>query len=107
MTPDRVNMYLWNITNLDDVRAGARPVLQEVGPYELRKWRIKEDVEFDREGRVSFSQFSWYTETDSHAPVGTLAAADGAHSLFVLLYILTQQLRKLDGTEPKFVGLAS
>ena len=39
---DLLRVFMWNITNLAAVRAGAKPVLDEVGPFVYRKWRIKE-----------------------------------------------------------------
>lgn len=40
--PDILNAYVFNITNLAAVRKGARPIVNELGPYVFRKWRIKE-----------------------------------------------------------------
>jgi CD36 family len=37
-----IYIYMYNITNLANVRAGAKPHLDEVGPYVYRKWRVKE-----------------------------------------------------------------
>lgn len=31
--PFQVKFYLWNITNPDEIGSGAKPVMQEVGPY--------------------------------------------------------------------------
>jgi hypothetical protein len=41
-SPDILNAYVFNITNLAAVRQGARPIVNELGPYVFRKWRIKE-----------------------------------------------------------------
>ena len=40
--PDTVYVYMYNITNLDDVRDGEKPHLQEVGPYVFSKMRAKQ-----------------------------------------------------------------
>jgi CD36 family len=40
--PDLLRVFMWNITNLAEVRGGGKPVLEELGPYVYRKWRIKE-----------------------------------------------------------------
>lgn len=34
--------FMYNITNLPEVHKGAKPHLEEVGPYVYRKRRIKE-----------------------------------------------------------------
>ena len=39
--PDMLYVYLYNITNLEEVHQGAKPHLDEVGPYVYRKRRIK------------------------------------------------------------------
>ena len=40
--PDILRCFVFNISNLVEVRAGAKPVSQELGPYVYRKWRSKE-----------------------------------------------------------------
>jgi hypothetical protein len=40
--PDTVKIFLFNITNLEEVRKGQKPLLREVGPYVYRVWRVKE-----------------------------------------------------------------
>ena len=66
-SPDLINFYLWNVTNVAAVRDGAKPVLQQLGPYMYRKWRARQDVRFDRAGLVSFADFSYITP---HAVAG-------------------------------------
>lgn len=40
--PDMLYAFMYNITNLPEVHKGAKPHLEEVGPYVYRKRRIKE-----------------------------------------------------------------
>jgi hypothetical protein len=40
--PDIIKLFFFNITNLEEVRVGQKPRLQEVGPYVYRVWRVKE-----------------------------------------------------------------
>ena len=39
---DTVYLYMYNVTNLDGVRGGGKPHLQEIGPYVFRKMRVKQ-----------------------------------------------------------------
>lgn len=40
--PDVLYAFVYNITNLAEVHGGAKPHLEEVGPYVYSKRRIKE-----------------------------------------------------------------
>nr|AXU25117.1 sensory neuron membrane protein 1-2 [Cyrtorhinus lividipennis] len=38
------NMYIFNVTNPDEVMNGAKPILQQVGPYRYEEWKTKEGI---------------------------------------------------------------
>lgn len=39
---DTIYLYMYNITNLDALRLGNKPHLQEIGPYVFEKKIVKE-----------------------------------------------------------------
>ncbi|KAJ8687778.1 hypothetical protein QAD02_023572 [Eretmocerus hayati] len=41
-------IWLFNVTNPDEIKAGAKPILREVGPYFFEEWQEKTDL-VDRE----------------------------------------------------------
>eukprot|EP00892_Ulva_mutabilis_P002626 jgi/Ulvmu1/12364/UM009_0010.1 len=58
--PDMLYVFLYNITNLPEVHEGAKPHLDEVGPYVYRKRRVKMNVEFDRNRQVSYNEYLYF-----------------------------------------------
>lgn len=38
---DYLRVWLMNITNVEDIRQGAKPVLEQVGPFTYRKFKMK------------------------------------------------------------------
>eukprot|EP00887_Chlorella_sp_A99_P005592 scaffold1.g5592.t1 len=63
--PVLIKFYFFNITNVEGVRAGERPVLQELGPYTFLKHRQKLNVTFSPDGqRVSFQEYAFHLGAD-------------------------------------------
>lgn len=59
--PIVVQYYMYTITNLVDVRNGARPTLKRLGPYTFRKVKRKIRVKFSADNTtVSFRELSTY-----------------------------------------------
>ena len=61
--PTYTSMYLWNVTNADEVaRVGAKPHLQEVGPFVFEETVEKVDIEhYHDNGTVSYTRKRfWY-----------------------------------------------
>ena len=59
--PIVVQYYMYTITNLVDVRNGARPTLKRLGPYTFRKVKRKVRVKFSTDNTtVSFRELSTY-----------------------------------------------
>lgn len=58
---DLVRFYFFNVTNLAEIRQGARPMLEEVGPFTYLKTRRKLDVWWSSDGLVQFKEFTYYT----------------------------------------------
>ncbi|XP_014206769.1 sensory neuron membrane protein 1-like [Copidosoma floridanum] len=49
-------VYLFNVTNADDIKNGAKPILHEVGPYYFEKWQEKVDLQdHEEDDTVDFS----------------------------------------------------
>ncbi|BES93073.1 Sensory neuron membrane protein 1 [Nesidiocoris tenuis] len=55
-------VYLFNLTNADEVAAGGKPKVQQVGPYFFDEWKEKGRLEDDAsEDTVSFNmKATWY-----------------------------------------------
>ncbi|KAK0070658.1 hypothetical protein PV325_000260, partial [Microctonus aethiopoides] len=52
----RMNIYIYNVTNADEfLNNGAKPILQELGPYiYIQKWD-KTNVTFNGNGTVTYN----------------------------------------------------
>eukprot|EP00878_Enallax_costatus_P036093 GHUV01040388.1.p1 GENE.GHUV01040388.1~~GHUV01040388.1.p1 ORF type:complete len:340 (+),score=51.51 GHUV01040388.1:509-1528(+) len=78
---DLYRVWLFNISNLDDVRQGAKPILVQVGPYVHRAYREKHEVLWSYDGRVRFKDYNYYTldtnltTADPTAPIATFNLA--------------------------------
>eukprot|EP00798_Chlamydomonas_sp_ICE-L_P024550 gene24550-10161_t len=51
--PNIVSFYMFNITNVEGIRAGQKPNLEEVGPFTYRKFKKKVSVWWSSKGIVS------------------------------------------------------
>ncbi|EFJ44403.1 hypothetical protein VOLCADRAFT_95412 [Volvox carteri f. nagariensis] len=67
--PDYFRVWMWNLTNLQAVRGGAKPNMVEVGPLTYVKSRVRLDPRWDRNGRVAVKEW------DYHVFVPELSAA--------------------------------
>jgi len=55
--PIFMNFYFFNVTNVDEVMAGEKPVLEEKGPYVYREKREKVNITFNEdESEVSYNE---------------------------------------------------
>jgi lysosome membrane protein 2/scavenger receptor class B protein 1 len=70
-----VRFYFMNLTNVDTVRKGGKPILQEVGPYTYTKHSQKLNVSFSADNAsVAFNEFFY------HLPAPELSC-DGSPAL--------------------------
>eukprot|EP01098_Paradermamoeba_levis_P012061 TRINITY_DN5210_c0_g4_i3.p1 TRINITY_DN5210_c0_g4~~TRINITY_DN5210_c0_g4_i3.p1 ORF type:complete len:666 (+),score=182.44 TRINITY_DN5210_c0_g4_i3:75-2072(+) len=63
--PDDPNLYyifyFYNVTNLEEIRAGGQIKVREVGPYYYRIWQTKYNISFiDNNNKVKFNLREWY-----------------------------------------------
>ena len=55
--PIYMNFHFFNVTNVDEVLAGEKPVLEEQGPYVYREKREKVNIEFNEDNsEVSYNE---------------------------------------------------
>lgn len=68
--PIYMQFFIFNVTNPDAIRYhGAKPVLQEVGPYTYEEKRLKYDLEWDdAEGTVTYLQNKSYIFVPEMSP---------------------------------------
>ena len=50
------SMYLWEVMNPEQVSAGAKPVLEERGPYVFTEQHYKTDIIWNNNGTVTYKQ---------------------------------------------------
>ncbi|XP_067206521.1 sensory neuron membrane protein 1-like isoform X2 [Linepithema humile] len=56
------NIYVFNVTNPNEIKTGAKPILEDIGPFHYDLYRDKEDiVERDEDDTVEYSlKQTWY-----------------------------------------------
>ncbi|KAL3140914.1 hypothetical protein ABBQ32_005445 [Trebouxia sp. C0010 RCD-2024] len=114
----QTDFYLLNITNLAGVKAGSKPVLQQLGPYLYKKHTVKRNIWFDNKGRVAFTRDEFYTELPSNSLfpslddvvttvnvplLGALAKAHSIFGRFVAIQLLLEVLASFH--DPNVDGL--
>ena len=114
----QTDFYLLNVTNLEAVKAGSKPVLQQLGPYLYKKHTVKQNIFFDSRGRVRFTRDEFYTELPSNSLfpslddvvttvniplLGALAKAHSYFGRFVALQLLLEVLASFH--DPNVNGL--
>ena len=56
-----MQFYIFNVTNVEEILAGGKPNLQEVGPYTYFQTRYKYDIRWnDEEGTITYKQNKSY-----------------------------------------------
>ncbi|XP_063704232.1 sensory neuron membrane protein 1-like [Culicoides brevitarsis] len=69
--PIDFNVYLFNITNPDEVASGELPKLQEVGPYRFREWKKRIDQSEDNaEDSLTYTLIDRFELIDSNGLTG-------------------------------------
>ncbi|VDP92014.1 unnamed protein product [Echinostoma caproni] len=115
--PIYFSVYLFNLTNLDDVLKGAAPRLQEVGPYVYRETRERYDLEFPDENPPSVVRFKHrifyhYVPEMSVAPpeeglitIPNLLTAVRENSVRDVLVLSAALVTSMHTSSPKFKNL--
>ena len=114
----QTDFYLLNVTNLAAVKAGSKPVLQQLGPYSYKRHSVKQNIWFDNKGRVAFTRDEYYTElasnslfpslddvvTTANIPLlGALAKAHSFFGRFIALQLLLEVIASVH--DPNVDGL--
>nr|XP_027215929.1 protein croquemort-like [Penaeus vannamei] len=55
-----LRLYFFNLTNPDEFEKGAKPIVQQVGPYCYREYHEKQNLTFHRNHTVTFFQQRWW-----------------------------------------------
>ncbi|KAG0720687.1 Protein croquemort [Chionoecetes opilio] len=58
--PLSLRLHVFNLTNPEEVKEGAKPILQEVGPYVWREYHEKHNVSFHDNATVTYLQQRWW-----------------------------------------------
>ncbi|ROT74120.1 scavenger receptor class B, croquemort type [Penaeus vannamei] len=58
--PLYLQVYFFNISNPDEFVKGAKPILQEVGPFCYREYHEKKEIVFHPNNTVTFFQQRWW-----------------------------------------------
>lgn len=65
-----MKLYIFNVTNKEEIMKGAKPKLQELGPYVYKQHRHKVDIKYDEQGdTLSYRQILIHTfDQEQSAP---------------------------------------
>ncbi|VEN39166.1 unnamed protein product [Callosobruchus maculatus] len=65
--PFTFKVYIYNIKNPDDIMEGAKPVMEELGPFVYKVYKWKSEVKRDEmDGEISYNEYQRY-EFDKEA----------------------------------------
>nr|CAI5832878.1 unnamed protein product [Callosobruchus analis] len=56
--PFTFKVHIFNIKNPDEIMEGAKPVVEEVGPFVYREFKWKSEVKRDPSGEISYDEYS-------------------------------------------------
>lgn len=59
-SPDYLSIWLFNITNVEAIRKGYKPQLQEIGPFVYRKYHARVSTLWDDQGQVQVKDFYYH-----------------------------------------------
>jgi hypothetical protein len=59
-SPDYLSIWLFNITNVESIRKGYRPQLEEIGPFVYRKYHARVSTLWDDQGQVQVKDYSYH-----------------------------------------------
>jgi hypothetical protein len=60
-----MKFYIYNVTNPEEVYAGQKPILQEIGPYAYREYNVKFNISFSDDGNERSYRLWEYFEFDA------------------------------------------
>lgn len=69
--PVDFKVYIFNVTNVDEIQKGGQPKLEEIGPYVYSQYRKKYNIRFSRDKeRASFySQMNFQFNQEKSGPL--------------------------------------
>nr|AIU56857.1 sensory neuron membrane protein 1 [Microplitis mediator] len=97
-------IYLFNITNANEIKAGAKPIVQQVGPFFYEEWKEKVDlVDREEDDTVEYkNKATWVFNQAKSAPGLTEDVVLVFPHVMILSMILATVREK-----PAMVGLAA
>ncbi|KAM7248979.1 hypothetical protein ACFE04_004652 [Oxalis oulophora] len=90
-------MFIFNVTNPDEVQNGGKPTVQEVGPYFYREKKGKTDLEDDpEEDTITYHMVnSWFFDKELSKPL------TGNETIVIPHVVILQEIRL---AHPGFIG---
>jgi len=93
--PVYMQFWLFNVTNVQDVLAGGKPNVSEIGPFTYRETRQKFDITFNNDSTVNFrNNIMYHFEPDmSVGPTSVMVTAVNP-----LIPVLSQMIKHINPT---------
>lgn len=87
--PMYMNFHVWNITNPDEWLAGAKPILEDIGPYAYKQSRVKLNVTFEQNGTIA-RYWLWVRIQESLMIIASLLFELSITRFFICLYSVSE-----------------
>ncbi|ESO03442.1 hypothetical protein HELRODRAFT_192040 [Helobdella robusta] len=90
--PVYMSFYFFNVTNYEEFSRGAKPVVQQVGPYAYREIRNKVNIVYSSNNEsLSYKEQKFYT----FLPTNILNESDVIYTLNIPVLVISKLLEKM------------